>query len=151
MKINRLLVGFLLASSLLSITGCKGRNEKNASVIDDLERDENGNFHVEYLDNVKVNLWSVIGDPDKEVLEGLIKEFNKQFSGMIEINLTSVGHFDYYNALDTTYVNEFQNFPDLCLMHNEKNIEYAAKGYFRDVDDFISNIGIDLDLWRDFL
>jgi multiple sugar transport system substrate-binding protein len=75
----------------------------------------------------------------------MVKEFNKEFAGMIEIKVTSVGHYDYYNALDSTYANDYGNFPDLCLMHNEKNIEYALKGYFYPLDDLIAKTGVGID------
>ncbi len=143
----------ILASLIFCLASCGNKNNNNNnnntnnvdSIVDDLPRDEDGNFVVDYLDNVQINMWSVIGIPDKEVLEGLVKEFNKQYAGMIEVKVTSVGHYDYYNALDSTYANDYSNFPEVCLMHNEKNIEYALKGYFYPVDELITKTGVDID------
>ncbi len=146
----------MILSLMIGIVGCRPNNNNNNdnnggntpstdSIVDDLPRDENGEFVVDYLENVQLNLWSVIGIPDQEVLLDLVKEFNKEYSGIIEVVVTSVGHYDYYNALDTTYANDYGNFPDVCLMHNEKNIEYALKGYFYPIDELITKTGVGID------
>jgi ABC-type glycerol-3-phosphate transport system substrate-binding protein len=135
---------------MLGLASCGDKNPPEQqgvdSIVDDLPRDENGEFVVEYLENVQLNMWSVIGQPDQETLLNLVKEFNKQYAGMIEIKVNSVGHYDYYNALDTTYANDYENgFPDMCFMHNEKNIEYALKGYFYPLDELIEKTGVNID------
>ena len=144
----------LILSIVIGLVGCRGKenNPDNTvdganieNISDDLPRDENGEFVVDYLENVQLNMWSVIGQPDQEILLDLVKEFNKQYAGIIEIKVTSVGHYDYYNALDSTYANDYENFPDVCFMHNEKNIEYALKGYFYPVDELITKTGADID------
>ena len=146
----------MILSLMIGIVGCRPNNNNNNDnnggntpstddIVDDLPRDENGEFVVDYLENVQLNLWSVIGIPDQEVLLDLVKEFNKEYSGIIEVVVTSVGHYDYYNALDTTYANDYGNFPDVCLMHNEKNIEYALKGYFYPIDELITKTGVGID------
>ena len=123
-----------------------GKNIKDISaIVDDLPVGDDGKFDPMLLENVQLNLWTVIGQPDLETLEALIKEFNKQYAGMIEIKVTAVGHTEFYSALDTTYVNDYANFPDICLMHNEKNTEYALKGYFYPVDELISKTGVNID------
>ncbi len=135
---------------MLGLVSCGDKNPPEVqgidSIVDDLPRDENGEFVVEYLENVQLNMWSVIGQPDQETLLNLVKEFNKQYAGMIHINVNSVGHYDYYNALDSTYANDYENgFPDICFMHNEKNIEYALKGYFYPLDELIEKTGVNID------
>lgn len=150
MKLKRVLCLLLAAAFLLAGAGC-GKDPQPSdpdtlsSIVDDLPRDENGEFTVDYLENVQLNMWSVIGQPDQDTLLDLVKEFNKEFAGMIEIKVTSVGHYDYYNALDSTYANDYGNFPDMCFMHNEKNIEYALKDYFYSLDELIEATGVDID------
>ena len=136
---------FVILFSAVLLFSCGGKETGGIdSIVDDLERDENGEFVVDYLDNVQLNLWSVIGQPDQDTLLNQVKEFNKEYAGMIEVKVTSVGHYDYYNALDSTYANDYENFPDMCFMHNEKNIEYALKDYFYPVDELIEKIGVDI-------
>jgi len=147
-KITSLL---MIVSLLLGLVGCgndnddKNNNGGTDGIVDDLPRDENGEFVADYLEGIELNMWSVIGQPDQDTLLKLVKEFNKEYSGMIEIKVTSVGHYDYYNALDSTYANDYGNFPDICFMHNEKNIEYALKGYFYPLDDLIAETGVGID------
>ena len=147
-KITSLL---MIVSLLLGLVGCgndnddKNNNGGTDGIVDDLPRDENGEFVADYLEGIELNMWSVIGQPDQDTLLKLVKEFNKEYSGMIEIKVTSVGHYDYYNALDSTYANDYGNFPDICFMHNEKNIEYALKGYFYPLDDLIAETGAGID------
>ena len=144
----------LILSMVIGLVGCKKKDNKPDNTVgganienitDDLPRDENGNFDRAYLEGVQLNMWSVIGDPDQKTLLNLVKEFNKEYAGMIEINVTSVGHYDYYSALDSTYANDYSNFPDMCFMHNEKNIEYACKGYFYPLDELITTTGVNID------
>jgi len=147
LKFGNLVLTGLLA---LCLFGCNNNAKPNvnlsdiSSIVDDLPRDENGEFVIDYLEGVQLNMWSVIGQPDQDTLINLVKEFNKEYAGMIEIKVTSVGHYDYYNALDSTYANDYGNFPDVCFMHNEKNIEYALKGYFYPLDELINKVGVDI-------
>ena len=150
--LSLLMILALMSTTLMVVlVGCGGGEKEKTStnpldnIVDDLPLGDDGKFDVSLLENVQLNLWSVIGQPDQEILLDLVKEFNKEFAGMIEIKVTSVGHYDYYNALDSTYANDYANFPDICLMHNEKNIEYALKGYFYPLDELITKTGVSID------
>ena len=141
----RIISFVMIAAMMLTMFACTDNNPTNDTMVDDLPRGEDGKADVNLFENVVLNMWSVIGQPDQETLLKLVKEFNKEFAGMIEIKVTSVGHYDYYNALDSTYANDYDNFPDICFMHNEKNIEYALKGYFYSVDELIADTGVGID------
>ncbi len=148
--VSLLLIVVLLASTLV---GCKKKEEPPkgsgmadvSKINDDLPREDDGTVNLDYLEGVELNMWSVIGNPDQETLLALVQQFNNQFAGMIRINVRSVGHNDYYAALDSTYQNDYSNFPDVCFMHNEKNIEYALKGYFYPLDELITKTGVGID------
>lgn len=151
-NLTKILCLLLIAVMALGLVGCPGNKpidgDKGAdanSIVDDLPRNEDGEFDPYLLENVQLNMWSVIGQPDQDTLLDLVKKFNIEYAGMIEIKVTSVGHFDYYSSLDSTYANDYANFPDMCFMHNEKNIEYALKGYFYPLDDLIAKTGVNLD------
>ncbi len=158
MSLTKIISLLLILMMSFSIVGCINVNINNNkgdenddhtantdNIVDDLPRDENGKFDPLLLEGVQLHMWSVIGQPDQDTLLKLVKEFNKQYGGMIEIVVNSVGHNDYYNALDSTYANDFSNFPDICFMHNEKNIEYAVKGYFYPLDELITTTGVGID------
>ncbi len=153
-NLSRIISMLIIFALMISMVGCGGGGDNNPGnggaintdeIVNDLPLDENGQFDPYLLENVQLNMWSVIGQPDQETLLKLVKEFNREYAGMIEINVKSFGHYEYYNALDSTYANDFANFPDICFMHNEKNIEYALKGYFYPIDDLITQTGVNLD------
>lgn len=161
----------LLKSSLLSLmmistlVGCgrggtddnnksnNGGNNESTSVdtidalkdlADDLEFDENGEPILD--EQVELSVWCIIGDPDKAVYEELIKKFNDEYSGMIHLNMTYQGHFQYYTSLETTYSTDFnESFPDVCVMHNEKTAQYARMGYLLPLDSMAEKTHINLD------
>lgn len=162
MKKNKLISCLLVSLISVSVAGCgnkdNSRNKNNGkdyndvildhnNVIDDLEFEADGSFNYEYLDNVEINVWNVIGDPDLYTLEQLVKKFNDEYQGYIKINLQSQSEETYYGSLETKFVHDFNNFPDVCLMHNEVNIEYAVRGYFYPLDDLIerANTGFSYD------
>ena len=146
-KFIKLICFIMIAAMMLTMFACNNNSGNNGGneMLDDLPRGEDGKVDVTLFENVVINMWSVIGQPDQETLLKLVKEFNKEFAGMIEVKVTSVGHYDYYNALDSTYANDYGNFPDVCFMHNEKTIEYALKDYFHSVDELITNTGVGID------
>ena len=130
MKFVRILSLLLIAFLSLTLVACGDDEDKEgAEILDDLERDENGNFTVEYLENITLNLWSVIGDPDKSTLDRMILRFNTEYQGMVRVNVTTVGHNDYYPALTNSYVNDYKNVPDMCLKHIQYSFHYALNTY----------------------
>ena len=95
---------------------------------------------------VEVKIWSIIGDPDLSVLRTLIDEFNMEYRGKIKMTLTSIGHSDFYNTLDTTWSLAPEDMPDLLLMHNEKTAEYANKEMLLPLDKVMDTYNYEWDL-----
>ena len=139
-----------VAALTMSLTGCGGRDDDDSSDIyvkptfeGELERDDEGNI---IFDNVELTMWSIIGDPDLTIHKKLIEKFNDEYAGQIYIKLVSQAHADYYPALETTWKNDFESFPDMCFMHNEKTATYANKGYLYPIaDDTLEELGCQLD------
>ena len=122
------------SEKLFDISGLKGT----------VEKDEEGN--PVFGEEVRLTVWSVIGDPDQAIFRKMIQQFNEEHVGQIYLDVHYIGHFDYYNALDSTYQTDFEeSFPDVCFMHNEKTIEYAYKQYFYPLDDLYEATGVDFD------
>ena len=112
------------------------------------------NNDIEYEDDgvtpmfvgVEVKIWSIIGDPDLSVLRTLIDEFNMDYRGKIKMTLTSIGHSDFYNTLDTTWSLAPEDMPDLLLMHNEKTAEYANKEMLYPLEKIMETYNYSMDL-----
>ena len=113
------------------------------SIKDDVTKDADG--LVEFDEEVQIRVWSIIGDPDQVKFQAIVDQFNEDYLGEIKVNITYQGHFDYYTALDTTWKNDFESFPDVCFMHNEKTTEYAAKGYLYPLDSLYDRAGVPMD------
>ena len=123
--------------ALLSLVSCGGGNEDASggnsgtqivddtdpildisALADDVVKDENG--APEFNEQINLKAWCVIGDPDKQTYVKLIQKFNDEFLGQIHIDVTYVGHYDFYGNLDTTWQNEKEGMPDFLVMHNDR-------------------------------
>jgi ABC-type glycerol-3-phosphate transport system substrate-binding protein len=62
------------------------------------------------------------------------------------MTLTSIGHSDFYNTLDTTWSLAPEDMPDLLLMHNEKTAEYANKEMLYPLDKVMEQFNYSMDL-----
>jgi len=167
---KKLLTSLLVLSAAFTLAGCNGGSgsgtggqptggTKNptqtqggsteklfdiSTLKDDIVLDEEGKPLFE--EEVRLSVWSVIGDPDQVVFRKMVDKFNDEYLGQIYLDVTYVGHFDYYNALDSTYQTDFEeSFPDVCFMHNEKTIEYAYKEYFYPLDELYAKTGVEFD------
>ena len=75
-KMKLLKFGNLVLTGILALClfGCNNNAKPNvnlsdiSSIVDDLPRDENGEFVIDYLEGVQLNMWSVIGQPDQDTL-----------------------------------------------------------------------------------
>lgn len=103
-----------------------------SGIVDDVVKDADG--LVEFDEEVELTIWSVIGAPDNIKFQAIVDRFNDEYSGMVNVNIVYHGHFDFYKALETTYVNDFESLPDICFMHNEKTAQYADLGYLYPIE-----------------
>lgn len=114
-----------------------------SNLVNDVEYEDDGVTPI--FAGVEVKIWSIIGDPDLSVLKNLIETFNMEHRGKIKMTLTSIGHSDFYNTLDTTWSLAPEDMPDLLLMHNEKTAEYAHKGMLCPLDSIMEEFNYTID------
>lgn len=149
------LLSLLMIASLVSCgggseTGTGGGNDDKSStsdapvpdnsrriknldqLADDLVLDEG---KVTFEDQVELKVWCIIGDPDQTVYNSLITKFNDEYSGLIHLNMTYIGHYDFYSTLSNTFTMDPDSRPDILVMHNEKTAEYANLGYLLPLDE----------------
>lgn len=114
-----------------------------STIVDDLKK---VGGEIDYgEDGINIELWSIVTKPDDSVLSRLIQKFNEEHLGNIHIEVKSYGHFEYYKTLKDTWQNSRKDMPDICLMHNEKTIEYARLGYLYPLDSFFEPAGVEFD------
>lgn len=155
---TNLLVGLLA----FSITGCGNKNNSQGGtsngpgpdtppevdVLSQITKDlEVVDGDPLFDEEVEISIWSINGDPDKAVQERLFAQFNDAFLGQIHLKWNHIGHFDYYNNLETTWSTDRESIPDILFMHNEKTIQYAAMEYIWPLDELFGDeaTGVEFD------
>ena len=65
--LSLLMIVSLMGATLMgTLVGCTGNeNTPSDPIVDDLPLGDDGKFDVTLLENVQLNLWSVIGQPDQ--------------------------------------------------------------------------------------
>ena len=161
-----LLVGMLA----FSITGCGNKNNSQGGnpssgtsagpeeppvvdVLSEITKDlEVVDGDPLFDEEVEISIWSINGDPDKAVQEKLFAQFNDVFLGSIHLTWNHIGHFDYYNNLETTWSTDRESIPDILFMHNEKTIQYAGMEYIWPLDDLFGDeaTGVEFDFTQTY-
>ena len=150
MKIKKSLLVLSTVASIFGVTlglcSC-GNNDVDddpfaLDLKDDREFDDEGNV---IFEGVEIDLWTIIGDPDLSVYRTLIDNFNREYRGKIKVNYRSIGHYDFYNNLDSTWSSDRDSAPDFLFMHNEKTGEYANKGVLYPIDSILEETNYEFD------
>lgn len=150
-----LLVG-LLTIGLTSCGGGGGGGSSETSeplnVLDKITQDlELVDGEPLFDEEVEITMWTIIGEPDLAVQRELIDQFNEEYLGMIKVTWNNLGHFEFYNNLETTWSTERDSIPDILFMHNEKTIQYAGMDYLWPLDDLIGeNTGVNFDFTQTY-
>ena len=152
-KMKRLFAISLTAIASLSLASCGSAPEGGGDegdeemyTIEGLEgeiRREDG--EIVFDNEVTVNMWSVINEPDNVAMRALVAKFNEKYAGMIKINIQEFSVDDYYNSLDTAWNYTPDKVPDLALMHCEKIVSYAYKNYFYPLNEVVEKTGVEFD------
>ena len=115
--------------SSVDVVPDNSRRIKNLDQLaDDLTLDEEGK--VTFEDQVELKVWCIIGDPDQTVYNSLVTKFNEEYSGLIHLNMTYIGHYDFYNNLNNTYTTDKDSMPDVLVMHNERPLNMLTLAIF---------------------
>ena len=160
-KVSLISTNILVGLLAFSITGCGNSNNSNSgnvglggnhyipvNVLDEVTKDlvvEDGDPI--YDDTVELKIWSINGDPDRMVQEKLFNKFNEYHKNEIHLSWTHIGHYEFYNTLETTWSTEKESIPDILFMHNEKKVQYANLNYLWPLDDLFGDeaTGIEFD------
>ena len=163
-KVKLIAANLLVGLLAFSVTGCGGKNnnssnggtssgETKVDVLSQITQDlEVSDGEPLFEEEVEIRIWSINGDPDKAVQERLFNQFNDIFLGSIKLTWNHIGHFDYYNNLETTWSTDRESIPDILFMHNEKTIQYAAMEYIWPLDDLFGDevTGVEFDFDQAF-
>ena len=161
-KVNLIAANVLVGLLAFSITGCGNKNNSNSqggntSSVEDVLSQITKDLVVEdgepvFDEEIEITIWSINGDPDKAIQEKLFNKFNDAKLGEIHLKWTHIGHFEFYNNLETTWSTDKESIPDILFMHNEKTIQYAATDYIWPLDALFGDeaTGVEFDFTQTY-
>ena len=137
---------FALPLMILALGSCGTHEESKPSI------DIGSNGEVNFQD-VELNVWSIIGDPDQTYLDKVNRAFNDLYSGQIKANIRSLGTSTFYTSLANTIQSDPESAPDVIIYHSERltsmidnNIIIPLNDYFQytglsfDKEEYLSNV-----------
>ena len=125
----------LMAVTLFSLTSCGGGNE-DSKPISSITTDSQGNL---VFNNVKLKVWSIIGDPDNKYLEKVSKAFNDYYAeNGVQAEITSIVNGDYYTQLANVINTDPESAPDVVIFHSERLTKLAKEKILVPMDSYLS-------------
>lgn len=108
----------------------------------DIVWDENGN--VVYND-IKLKMWSVTTGDDANTQDQIVAEFNRMYSGLINVTVEHYSRYDLESLLSNTMQFDKKNAPDMLFNHGSRVTEYNERGWLQEVDFFFGKSGASFD------
>ncbi len=132
---TKVLLVILCVVMVLSLVACNnGPNE-------DIELDDDGNIIFKPDQGVtKVTFWANCDGVEKQVFDNIVKQFNAQYKGQIEVKMVPKSGSNYETLLTTSLAGS--NPPDVFYVGDSGYKAYAEEGYLLDISEFISKSSI---------
>ncbi|MGM9874049.1 MAG: ABC transporter substrate-binding protein [Bacilli bacterium] len=134
--------------SLLAVLALGACNKSPSGPTDSLSYDSEGGV---IFDNVKLKVWSIIGDPDQQYLNVVNRAFNDYYNGQIEAQVTAVSTNVFYTSLANTITSDPESAPDVILYHSERLTSMINNKIIVPFDDYfdLANTEFDKDDYID--
>lgn len=123
--------------ALMTLTGCRGGG--NTSVDDSLEFNSNGEIEFK---NVKLTFGNPITGADGAHMRKLVKDFNEEYKGKIEIQESYVTEKSFYENLELTI--PMSRAPEVVLIHSYKVAAYANRDLLIPLDEPLATSGVEI-------
>lgn len=132
---TKVLLVILCVVMVLSLVACdNGPNE-------DVELDDDGNIIFKPDQGVtKVTFWANCDGVEKQVFDNIVKQFNAQYKGQIEVKMVPKSGSNYETLLTTSLAGS--NPPDVFYVGDSGYKAYAEEGYLLNISDFISTSSV---------
>lgn len=146
----RLLICFVFILSTVALYACGGnkgnggKTDDSDVILEDVTFDEYG--YPVFPSKITLNVWSVIGDPDKAYLELVNKQFNDTFkANNVEANITSIETNLFYTQFANTLNTDPDNAPDVVIFHSERLTNLADNKMIVPIESALKSINQSLD------
>ncbi len=128
---KKVILSFLM--SLIILSGCRGGTPSTS---------EDSNNTSSEQGKVTISYWNLLTGADGTMMRQLVRNFNEEYKGVIEVAEQSVNGDDYYNTLNMMI--PIGRGPDVAIMHSYYVQSYANRDIIVPIDDLVSNSDIDL-------
>ncbi|WP_339291572.1 ABC transporter substrate-binding protein [Paenibacillus sp. FSL W8-0187] len=137
-KLYKVALGMLLVMSFV-LSACSLGNEGKT---------DNGNENASKGrgtapgEKVTITYWNMFGGGDGAIMNELVKKFNDEHKGKIEVKALTQDWGQFYTKLQTAVAGG--NAPDLAVSHTSKLSELVELKIIEPLDPYIDSMGIDL-------
>lgn len=126
-----LLAMLLCVSAVLTLVACTSDDTP------DVDLDDDGNIVFKPEQGAtKVTFWANCDSVELQVFNNIVKQFNEQYKGQIEVKLQTKSGTDYETLLTTALGGS--NPPDVFYVGDAGYKAYAEQGYLKDITDLIA-------------
>lgn len=125
--------------AIMSLAGCRGGENSNLSNDESIPMDSSGNIE---FNNIKLTFGNPITGADGAHMRRLVKNFNEEYKGKIEISESYVTEKSFYENLELTI--PMNRAPEVVLVHSYKVAAYANRDLLLPLNDALETSGVEI-------
>lgn len=142
-KLISVILAIVMCVACLSLAACGGNTDSGWTTTGTLEKDADGNV---IFDNVELKMMHVVTSEDKDVLEALIKDFNREYRGKISVVNPVHENEKSFEKVVATRITNNNNAPDFIMSHQAGQKQLFDLKMLQPYDDVMKESGITLNL-----
>lgn len=120
------------------VVGCGNNNKIDINTTGELKKDENGNV---IFEDVTIKLATVVAGTDVYVFNDIIKRFNLEYDGKIQVVAESTAQGLFEKTIGQN-ISQNNNSPDFIMSHEKHHKNFLSKGLIQPIDDVMETSGI---------
>ena len=141
-KIIVLILSVIMCFACIPLVACGGNTDPGWTTTGTLEKDADGNV---IFDNVEIRLSHVVTSEDKDVLESLISDFNREYRDRISVIPNSIKEESFETDIAKRITNN-NSAPDFIMSHQAGQKQLFDLKMLQPYDDVMRESGITLSL-----
>ena len=141
-KIIVLILSVIMCFACIPLVACGGNTDPGWTTTGTLEKDADGNV---IFDNVEIRLSHVVTSEDKDVLESLISDFNREYRDRISVIPNSINEKSFETDIAKRITNN-NSAPDFIMSHQAGQKQLFDLKMLQPYDDVMRESGITLSL-----
>ena len=134
----RVMLGMLIVMSFV-LSACSSGNGGKTDTTNESASNDPGTAPGE---KVTITYWNMFGGGDGVIMNNLVKKFNDEHKGKIEVKALTQDWGQFYTKLQTAVAGG--NAPDLAISHTSKLSELVDLKIIEPLNPYIDSMGIDI-------